>query len=70
VLAALIHFCGHFNLIGFPAVSIPCGFTPSGLPVGMQLIGKPWQEGLILAVAHAYQQATDWHRLLPPMLHS
>src|SRR5918995_2406419 len=68
VLAALIHFCGPFNLTGFPAVSIPCGFTPSGLPVGMQLVAKPWQEGPILAAAHAYQQATDWHRRLPTML--
>jgi aspartyl-tRNA(Asn)/glutamyl-tRNA(Gln) amidotransferase subunit A len=69
VLAALIHFCGPFNLTGLPAVSIPCGFTPGGLPVGMQLIGKPWQEGPILAAAHAYQEATDWHRRLPLMLH-
>ena len=53
VLAALIHFSGPFNLTGFPAVSVPCGFTPGGLPVGMQLIGKPWQEGPILAAAHA-----------------
>ena len=68
VLAALIHFSGPFNLTGFPAVSIPCGFTPGGLPVGMQLIGKPWQEGAILAAAHAYQQATDWHRRLPAVL--
>jgi aspartyl-tRNA(Asn)/glutamyl-tRNA(Gln) amidotransferase subunit A len=68
VLAALIHFCGPFNLTGFPAVSIPCGFTPGGLPIGMQLISKPWQEGPILAAAHAYQQATDWHRRLPTML--
>jgi aspartyl-tRNA(Asn)/glutamyl-tRNA(Gln) amidotransferase subunit A len=57
-----------FNLTGFPAVSVPCGFTPGGLPVGMQLIGKPWQEGAILAAAHAYQQATDWHRRLPAVL--
>src|SRR5215207_4726937 len=70
VLAALIHFCGPFNLTGFPAVSIPCGFTPGGLPVGMQIIGKPWQEGPILAAAHAYQEATDWHRRLPPVLHT
>ncbi len=41
VLAALIHFSGPFNLTGFPAVSIPCGFTPSGLPVGMQLVASP-----------------------------
>jgi Asp-tRNA(Asn)/Glu-tRNA(Gln) amidotransferase A subunit family amidase len=70
VLAALIHFSGPFNLTGFPAVSIPCGFTPGGLPVGMQIIGKPWQEGPILAAAHAYQEATDWHRRLPPVLHT
>jgi aspartyl-tRNA(Asn)/glutamyl-tRNA(Gln) amidotransferase subunit A len=70
ILAALIHFCGPFNLTGLPAVSIPCGFTPGGLPVGMQLVGKPWQEGSILAAAHAYQQATDWHHRLPPVLHT
>jgi Asp-tRNA(Asn)/Glu-tRNA(Gln) amidotransferase A subunit family amidase len=70
VLAALIHFSGPFNLTGFPAVSIPCGFTPGGLPVGMQLIGKPWHEGPILAAAHAFQQATDWHCRLPAVLQS
>jgi aspartyl-tRNA(Asn)/glutamyl-tRNA(Gln) amidotransferase subunit A len=69
VLAALIHFCGPFNLTGLPAVSIPCGFTPGGLPVGMQLVGKPWKEGSILAAAHAYQQVTDWHHRIPPVLH-
>ena len=70
VLAALIHFSGPFNLTGFPAVSIPCGFTPGGLPVGVQLIGKPWQEGTLLAAAHAYEQSTDWHRRLPVALHA
>jgi aspartyl-tRNA(Asn)/glutamyl-tRNA(Gln) amidotransferase subunit A len=68
LLAALIHFTGPFNLTGFPAVSIPCGFTPGRLPVGMQLVGKPWEEGSVLAAAHAYQQATDWHRRLPAVL--
>jgi aspartyl-tRNA(Asn)/glutamyl-tRNA(Gln) amidotransferase subunit A len=70
VLAALIHFSGPFNLTGFPAVSIPCGFTPGGLPVGMQLVAKPWQEGPLLAAAHAYEQVTDWHRRLPAALQS
>jgi aspartyl-tRNA(Asn)/glutamyl-tRNA(Gln) amidotransferase subunit A len=70
VLAALIHFSGPFNLTGFPAVSIPCGFTTSGLPVGVQLVGKPWQEGSLLAAAHAYEQVTDWHRRLPAVVHS
>ena len=70
VLAALIHFSGPFNLTGFPAMSIPCGFTTDGLPVGMQLVAKPWEEGLLLAVANAYQQVTGWHHHVPKMLAS
>jgi aspartyl-tRNA(Asn)/glutamyl-tRNA(Gln) amidotransferase subunit A len=70
MLAALINFCGPFNVTGFPAISIPCGFTASGLPVGMQLVAKPWEEGPLLAAAHAYEQATDWHRQLPAVLRS
>ena len=70
VLAALINFSGPFDLTGFPAVSIPCGFTPGGLPVGMQLVARPWQEAPLLAAAHAYEQATDWHRRLPVVLHA
>jgi len=65
VLAALINFSGPFDLTGFPAVSIPCGFTPGGLPVGLQLVAKPWEEGPLLAAAHAYEQATGWHLRLP-----
>ena len=65
VLAALIAFSGPFDLTGFPAISIPCGFTESGLPVGMQLVARPWGEAPLLAAAHAYEQATDWHRRLP-----
>jgi aspartyl-tRNA(Asn)/glutamyl-tRNA(Gln) amidotransferase subunit A len=66
VLAALINFTGPFDLTGFPAISIPAGFTPGGLPVGMQLVAPPWQEAPLLAAAHAYEQATDWHTRLPP----
>jgi aspartyl-tRNA(Asn)/glutamyl-tRNA(Gln) amidotransferase subunit A len=69
VLAALINFSGPFDLTGFPAVSIPCGFTTGGLPVGVQLVGRPWEEGPLLAAAHAYEQATDWHRRLPTAVH-
>ncbi|MBI3333543.1 MAG: Asp-tRNA(Asn)/Glu-tRNA(Gln) amidotransferase subunit GatA, partial [Candidatus Omnitrophica bacterium] len=50
------------NLAGVPALSLPCGFTRSGLPIGMQLIGKPFAEETLLRVGHAYEQATDWHR--------
>ena len=70
LLAGVMNFSGPFNLTGFPAISIPCGFTPGGLPVGLQLVAKPWQEGSLLAASHAYQQVTDWHRRLPAVLWS
>ena len=53
------------NLAGLPAISIPCGFTRAGLPIGLQLIGKPFDEATILNVAHAFEQATEWHRCKP-----
>jgi aspartyl-tRNA(Asn)/glutamyl-tRNA(Gln) amidotransferase subunit A len=65
VLAALINFTGPFDLTGFPAISIPAGFTPGGLPIGLQLVARPWQEAPLLAAAHAYEQVTDWHTRLP-----
>jgi len=52
-------------LAGLPALSIPCGFDAGGLPVGLQLMGKHFSEGLLLGAAHRYQQATDWHRRVP-----
>ncbi len=55
------------NLAGLPGISIPCGFTKAGLPIGLQLIGKPFDEATILKVAHAYEQATDWHRRKAPL---
>jgi aspartyl-tRNA(Asn)/glutamyl-tRNA(Gln) amidotransferase subunit A len=51
-----------FNLSGLPAISFPCGFTPAGLPIGLQVVGKPFEEATVLRIAHAYQQLTDWHR--------
>jgi aspartyl-tRNA(Asn)/glutamyl-tRNA(Gln) amidotransferase subunit A len=56
-----------FNLTGCPALVQPCGFTKSGLPIGMQIGGAPFAEALALRAAHAYQQATDWHRRRPPL---
>ena len=52
-------------LAGLPALSIPCGFDEKGLPVGLQLTGRHFSEALLLGVAHAYQQASDWHRRVP-----
>jgi aspartyl-tRNA(Asn)/glutamyl-tRNA(Gln) amidotransferase subunit A len=54
-----------FNLTGLPAMSIPCGFTSTGLPIGLQIAGKPFDEATVLRVAHAYEQHTDWHRRQP-----
>ena len=55
------------SLAGVPALSVPCGFTTAGLPIGLQLIGRPFDEVNILRVAHAYEQATEWHRRRPPL---
>jgi aspartyl-tRNA(Asn)/glutamyl-tRNA(Gln) amidotransferase subunit A len=55
------------NMAGFPAISVPCGFTADGLPVGMQLGGRALGEAAVLRAAHAFQQATDWHARRPPV---
>lgn len=54
-----------FNVWGLPAISIPCGFTNLGLPIGLQIIGPPGGEPTVLALAHAYEQATQWHKRRP-----
>lgn len=59
---ALLRLTRAFNLTGLPALSLPCGFTAEGLPIGLQIAGKPFEESMILRIAHAYQQLTDWHR--------
>lgn len=56
-----------FNLTQQPAVSVPCGFTPDGLPAGLQLVGARHHDALVLAAAAAYEGATDWHRRRPAM---
>lgn len=53
------------NLTGAPALSVPCGLTPDGMPVGLQLYGRPFGEEGLLAFGHAYEQGTDWHRRRP-----
>ena len=61
-------FCGPWNLAGLPAAAVPCGFSSAGLPVSLQIIGKPFAEATVLGVAHAYQQITDWHQRIPPAI--
>lgn len=53
------------NPVGVPSLALPCGFTQSRLPIGMQLVGKMFTEDLLLRVGHAYQQITDWHKRKP-----
>ena len=53
------------NFLGLCAVSVPCGFTGGGLPVGLQVIGKPFDERTVLQIAYAYEQATDWRLKRP-----
>jgi len=50
-----------------PAISVPCGFTASGLPIGLQIGGAPFAESTVLALAHAYEQATEWHKRRPTL---
>ena len=63
----LTRFTSPFNLLGLPAISLPCGFSHDGRPIGMQLVGRWWEEGTVLRTAHAYQQKTDWHKRTPPL---
>jgi aspartyl-tRNA(Asn)/glutamyl-tRNA(Gln) amidotransferase subunit A len=58
-------FTGIWNLTGLPALSIPCGFSASGLPIGMQIVGKAFDEPSVFKVGSAYQQITDWHTRVP-----
>ena len=59
---ALLRPMRPFNLTGLPAMSVPCGVTSTGLPIGLQIAGRPFDEATVLRVAHAYEQQTDWHR--------
>jgi aspartyl-tRNA(Asn)/glutamyl-tRNA(Gln) amidotransferase subunit A len=65
VRAALIRFTRPFNLSGHPACALPCGFTAAGLPAGMQLVGRPFDEATVLRAADAFQRLTDFHARRP-----
>ncbi len=58
---------GQFNVYGIPAISVPCGFTSGGLPVGLMIAGPRFSEGKVLALAAAYERATEWHKRKPPL---
>ena len=54
-----------FDIFGLPTISVPCGFTREGMPIGLQITGPRFGESRVLALAHAYQQITDWHTRRP-----
>ena len=64
-LSLLSRLTRPFNICGYPTVSIPCGFTSSGMPIGMQIAGRPFEDAAVLRAAHAYEQATEWHKRRP-----
>ena len=65
--AALTQYTRPYNITGGPAISVPCGFSESGMPIGLQLAGKPFDELTVLRAAHAYEQATNWRTRRPPI---
>jgi aspartyl-tRNA(Asn)/glutamyl-tRNA(Gln) amidotransferase subunit A len=67
MLSAIMQFTGVPSLAGLPALSLPVGFDADGLPVGMQVIGRPFDEGTLFRVGHAYQGATNWHTRAPSL---
>jgi len=63
--ARLMRFTGPFNLTGLPALSLPCGFTKEGLPIGLQIVSRAWADAKALNAGYAYEQATEWHKQFP-----
>jgi aspartyl-tRNA(Asn)/glutamyl-tRNA(Gln) amidotransferase subunit A len=59
---------GAFDIYGLPTISLPCGFTSSGLPIGLQISGAHFAEPTVIALAHAYEQATEWHKKRPTLV--
>jgi aspartyl-tRNA(Asn)/glutamyl-tRNA(Gln) amidotransferase subunit A len=60
-------FTSIWNALGMPALCIPMGFTNDGLPLSLQIVGKPFDEATVLRVGDAFQQLTDWHLRVPPI---
>jgi aspartyl-tRNA(Asn)/glutamyl-tRNA(Gln) amidotransferase subunit A len=61
----LTRFTAPFNLAGLPALSLPCGFTKEGLPIGLQIISRAWADAKVLNAGYAFEQATEWHNRVP-----
>lgn len=63
--ARLTRFTAPFNLTGLPALSVPCGFTKDGLPIGLQIVSRAWADANVLNAGYAFEQATDWYKQRP-----
>jgi aspartyl-tRNA(Asn)/glutamyl-tRNA(Gln) amidotransferase subunit A len=63
----LTRFTAPFNLTGLPALSVPCGFSSEGLPIGLQIVSRAWNEAGVLRAGYAFQEATHWHKKKPEM---
>ena len=59
---------GYWSAVGYPALALPMGFTADGLPLSLQVAGRPFEEGLVLGVGDAYQRLTSWHLQVPPLV--
>jgi aspartyl-tRNA(Asn)/glutamyl-tRNA(Gln) amidotransferase subunit A len=68
MLSAIMQFTGLPSLTGLPAISVPCGFDADGLPIGMQLIGRPFEESTLLRAGAAFQAETSFHEQVPPLV--
>src|SRR5262249_20440740 len=67
VMETLARLTAPFNMTGLPALSVPCGFTQAGTPVGLKRVGGPLGEAALLAAGHAYQRGTGWHLRRPTL---
>jgi aspartyl-tRNA(Asn)/glutamyl-tRNA(Gln) amidotransferase subunit A len=67
VMGAMIRCTAPFNATHLPALAQPCGFTRGGLPISLQIAGRPLDEATVLRVGHTYEQATEWHLRTPPL---
>jgi aspartyl-tRNA(Asn)/glutamyl-tRNA(Gln) amidotransferase subunit A len=63
----LTRFTAPFNLAGLPALSLPCGFTEEGLPMGLQIVSQAWADANVLGIGYAFEQATEWHARMPAL---
>jgi aspartyl-tRNA(Asn)/glutamyl-tRNA(Gln) amidotransferase subunit A len=67
-LEAIMRFTGIASVTGLPALSVPSGFDKQGLPIGLQLLGRPFDEGMLFRIGHGFQGATDYHLRKPTLL--